>query len=66
MHDAPPMPMPLAAEAEPLAHGLEQRHLTVLMLTDDAARRQVLRSGGATAAALLAAARELVPFPRRL
>ncbi|MEU4131062.1 amino acid permease [Streptomyces wuyuanensis] len=30
MHDAPPSP--LAAEAEPLAHGLKQRHLTMLGL----------------------------------
>ncbi|GGT17063.1 amino acid transporter [Streptomyces kurssanovii] len=30
MHDAPPTP--LAAEAEPLSHGLEQRHLTMLGL----------------------------------
>ncbi|MGN9791315.1 amino acid permease [Streptomyces sp. OZ13] len=30
MHDAPPTP--LAAEAEPLSHGLKQRHLTMLGL----------------------------------
>ncbi|MEU2165889.1 amino acid permease [Streptomyces chengbuensis] len=30
MHDAPPSP--LAAEAEPLSHGLKQRHLTMLGL----------------------------------
>jgi aromatic amino acid permease len=30
MHDAPPAP--LAAEAEPLSHGLKQRHLTMLGL----------------------------------